>query len=72
MPKPLGLQMTVGARGVGMRVTPIDRTTDLIWDSVEAAQSAGWTAKQFIAEVKDAWSEARKESLKDELSDFDQ
>ena len=72
MPKPLGVQLTRGPSGIGMRVTPIDRTADIIWDAVEEAQMAGWTAKQFLAEVKDAWVDARRDALKAELKDFDQ
>lgn len=64
MGKPLGMDPF-------LRVTPIDRVADNIWDAVEAAQSAGWTPKQFINEAKEAWIEARSNALKDELSVFD-
>ena len=53
-----------------MRVRPIDRTTDLIWDAVQSAQESGMTPQQFQAEVWQAWEHERKDQLKRELQDL--
>jgi hypothetical protein len=70
MGKPLGLGIRISNGALCYGVTPIDRVADAIWDAVSDAQIAGWTAKQFIDEVKDAWEQARKEELKAELAEI--
>lgn len=71
MGKPLGVQMLIGRSGPTMKVTPIDRVADLIWDAVEEAEISGWTAKQFVAECRDAWEECAQRKIKEDLKEFD-
>lgn len=65
--KPHGLAITVGPDGPGLMVRRSTRAQDAIWDAVQIAQSEKMTAEQFMGEVREAWSEARKDELKSEL-----
>lgn len=65
--KPLGIEFTAGARGLGMRITPSNRALDAIWEAVDEATSANMTAEQFMREVRQAWEHHRKLQLATEL-----
>lgn len=56
--KPLGIGLAAVDGAVVMRVTPIDRVADEIWDAVRSAVTAGWTPERFLAEVRGSWAQA--------------
>lgn len=57
MSKPNGIEMYLTQSGdIGMRVVPIDRIADRVWDAVEEAINAGWTVEQFRCECAEAWA----------------
>lgn len=70
MPKPLGVNLTIGPYGPHMGVSRITTAEDRVWDAVEEAQIAGWTVKQFMREASEAWRECRERELKDEMKEF--
>lgn len=61
--KPLGIKLTIDG---GMRVVHPSRVEDAVWNAVEEAQAAGWTAKQLKAEFANSWAEALKRQAKED------
>jgi len=49
-----------------MKVVHPSRVEDAVWNAVEEAQAAGWTAKQLKSEFADAWDEYLKRQAKED------
>lgn len=60
--KPNGIMLDADGR---LKVRPISKAEDAIWDAVETAINEGWDARKFRSEVADAWDERLKEDAKD-------
>ena len=67
--KPSGIALTISG---GMRVTRPTKAEDLIWEAVQEAQAAGWTAKQLRIEFAEAWSESLKRQAAEDAKHFEQ
>lgn len=61
--KPLGIRLGIGGT---MRVVHPSRVEDAVWNAVEEALCAGWTAQRLKAEFADAWGEALRRQAKDD------
>ena len=65
MSKPSGISLGINGNGLPtMRVTPISRAEDAIWNAVQEAVDAGMTPTQFKREVIQAWDEELRASAK--------
>jgi hypothetical protein len=69
MPKPLGIEMLLdpNSGSIGMKVAPMDRIADDIWDVVEAALDANWTLEKFRNEAMACWKYKRDKDTKDDM-----
>jgi len=69
--KPLGVGFTVKESEIGMGVVFPSRVEDAVWDAVEIAMDAGWTAKQFQSEACEAWQRRIRDDASDAAKDAD-
>lgn len=63
--KPLGIGIGLNDGVPVLRMSPINRTVDHIWDSVREAINANMTPEQFKREVAEAWASHLKEDAKE-------
>jgi hypothetical protein len=65
--KPMGISVGLSDNGPVMHVTGNGRVENIVWDAVADAMEDGWTLKQIVDEVKQAYEYERKEQLRREL-----
>ena len=68
--KPPGLEFRAVPGSIIMRVTPVDRVADKIYDAVQDAILAGWTPARFKREAAEAWDYELEQAKKAAASDW--
>jgi len=68
--KPLGIDIVLSGGVPVFRMSPIDRTTDRIWDAVREAINANMTPEQFKQEVIQAWKYHLEEDIKHAIKEL--